>query len=76
MYFGSKQIIIPLTLHGVFGTNNRIMTFHCTSVLAKHGGAKTSGLLCYDPTANVLHGAITLQLVCTVVPIQCMNATV
>ena len=29
--FGSKQTIIPLTLRSVFGTNNRIMTFHFPS---------------------------------------------
>ena len=26
-----KQTIIPMTLRGVFGTNNQIMTFHFTS---------------------------------------------
>ena len=32
--FGSKQTIIPLTLCSVFGTNNRIMTFHFPSECA------------------------------------------
>ena len=27
-----KKIIIALTLHGLFGTNGRVLTFHCTNI--------------------------------------------